>query len=69
MLGTWWSSRVSQGIGWFLQLGLPTAATILEMQNVKRRVPEIDEIDQAVRSALGGAETGPETAPQTPFEG
>ncbi len=50
LIGAWWSSRMSQGFEWFLQLGLPTAATILEMQNVKRRIPEIGEIDQAVRS-------------------
>lgn len=50
LIGAWWSSRMSQGFEWFLQLGLPNAATILEMQNVKRRIPEIGEIDQAVRS-------------------
>jgi hypothetical protein len=50
LIGAWLSSRMSQGFEWFLQLGLPTAATILEMQNVKRRIPEIGEIDQAVRS-------------------
>ena len=50
MLGAWFSSRMSQGFEWFLQLGMPTAATILEMQNVKRRIPEIGEIDQAVRT-------------------
>lgn len=50
LIGTWWSSRMSQGFEWFLQLGLPTAATIVEMHNVKRRIPEIGEIDQAVRS-------------------
>jgi hypothetical protein len=50
LIGAWWSSRMSQGFEWLRQLGLPTAATILEMQNVERRIPEIGEIDQAVRS-------------------
>ena len=51
LIGDWWSSRMSQGFEWFLQLGLPDAATVLEMQNVKRGIPEIGEIDQAVRSS------------------
>ena len=46
----WWSAWMSQGFEWLLRLGLPSAATILEMNNVKRRIPEIGEIDQAVRS-------------------
>jgi hypothetical protein len=39
LIGAWFTSRMSRGFEWFLQLGLPTAATILEMQNVKRRIP------------------------------
>ena len=74
LIGAWWSSRMSQGFEWFLQLGLPTAATILEMHNVKRRIPEIGEIDQAVRSLHNrGAGAGPNsrTSEQRPmpFEG
>jgi hypothetical protein len=46
------STRISRGFEWFLELGMPTAAQILEMQNVKRRIPEIGEIDQAVRALL-----------------
>ena len=46
----WWSAWVSQGFEWLLRLGRPNAATILEMNNVKRGIPEIGEIDQAVRS-------------------
>jgi hypothetical protein len=58
---------MSQGLEWFLQLGLPTAATILEMQNVKRRIPEIGEIDQALRALRHGRSAGgsePRTADQ-----
>lgn len=74
LIGTWWSSRMSQGFEWFLQLGLPTAATILEMHNVKRRIPEIGEIDQAVRSLHNrGAGAGPNSSTSEkrpmPFEG
>ena len=53
LIGDWVSWRMSQGFEWFLQLGLPDAATVLEMQNVKRGIPEIGEIDQAVRSVHG----------------
>lgn len=73
LIGAWWSSRMSQGFEWFLQLGLPTAATMLEMQNVKRRIPEIGEIDQAVRSLhnrparAGPASRGSDPSPM-PFE-
>ena len=74
LIGAWWSSRMSQGFEWFLQLGLPNAATVLEMQIVKRRIPEIGEIDQAVRSlhdrraGAGRNMRGPEQRPM-PFEG
>ena len=74
LIGAWWSSRMSRGFEWFLQLGLPTAATILEMQNIKRRIPEIGEIDQAVRSlpdrraGAGRISSAPEQGPM-PFEG
>ena len=74
LIGAWWSSRMSQGFEWFLQLGLPNAATILEMQNVKRRIPEIGEIDQAVRSlhnrraGAGRSSKASEQRPM-PFEG
>ena len=72
LIGDWWSSRMSQGFEWFLQLGLPDAATVLEMQNVKRGIPEIGEIDQAVRSlhgkpaAAGRNSSDPDRRP-TPF--
>jgi hypothetical protein len=46
----WSSAWMSQGFEWLLRLGRPNAATILEMNNVKRGIPEIGEIDQAVRS-------------------
>ena len=46
----WWSAWMGRAFEWLLQLGRPTAATILEMQNLKRRIPEIGEIDQAVQS-------------------
>jgi hypothetical protein len=46
----WWSGWMSQGLEWLLRLGRPNAATILEMNNLKRGIPEIGEIDQAVRS-------------------
>jgi hypothetical protein len=74
LIGAWVSSRMSQGFEWFLQLGLPDAATVLEMQNVKRRIPEIGEIDQAVRSVhspragAGRTMRGSERRPM-PFEG
>lgn len=74
LISAWWSSRMIQGFEWFLQLGLPNAATILEMQNVKRRIPEIGEIDQAVRSlhdshaGAGRNSRVPEQRPK-PFEG
>ena len=65
---------MSQGFGWFLQLGLPDAATVLEMQILKRRIPEIEEIDQAVRprhdprAGAGRKMRGSEQCPM-PFEG
>jgi hypothetical protein len=49
-IGAWWSAWMGRAFEWLLQLGRPTAATILEMHNVKRRIPEIGEIDQAVQS-------------------
>jgi hypothetical protein len=69
----WWSAWMSRGFEWFLQLGRPTAATILEMHNVKRRIPEIGEIDQALQSlhtpGVGGRPHSrtPERRP-TPFD-
>lgn len=51
LIRAWFRSGMTRGLEWLLQLGMPTAATVLEMQNVKRRIPEIGEIEQAVRSA------------------
>jgi hypothetical protein len=51
LIRVWFRSGMSRGLDWLLQIGVPTAATVLEMQNVKRRIPEIAEIDEAVQSA------------------
>ena len=55
LIRAWFRSGMSRGLEWLLELGVPTAATVLEMENVKRRNPEIEEIEQAVRSARAHA--------------
>ena len=48
--GAWVWLRMTQGFEWIMQLGLPTAATILELQNVKRRISETGGFDQLAAS-------------------
>ena len=46
LIGAWYFSWMIQGFERFLRLGVPAAATVLEIQNLKRRIPEIGEIDR-----------------------
>jgi len=71
LIRTWFRSGMTRGLEWLLQLGVPTAASVLEMQNVKRRIPEIGEIEQAVRSARArtrGRRRISPTSDRSPFD-
>ena len=71
LIRAWFRTRMARGLEWLLQLGVPTAATVLEMQNVKRGIPEIGEIEQAVQSARARARGRFPIAPtcdRSPFE-
>ena len=50
LIGTWYFSWMIQGFERFLRLGVPAAATVLEIQNLKRRIPEIGEIDRTPKA-------------------
>jgi hypothetical protein len=69
LIRAWFRSGMSRGLEWLLQIGVPTAATVLEMQNVKRRIPEIGEIEQAVQSARARSSRRiTRTSDRSPFE-
>lgn len=71
LVRAWSRSGMTRGLEWLLQLAMPMAATVLEMQNVKRRIPEIGEIEQAVRSVGDRARWPRPMAPtfgRSPFE-
>lgn len=71
LIRAWFRSGMSRGLQWLLQLGVPTAKTVLEMQNVKRRIPEIGEIEQAVQAARArarGRRLITRTFDRSPFE-
>lgn len=54
LIDGWFRSRLAALLDRLLGLAVPTAATILEFHNLKRRMTEIGEIDQAVKAAGAG---------------
>lgn len=52
LISTWYSSWLAQGFVWFLQLGVPTAATVLEIRNMKSRIPNVGAIEQSPISSV-----------------
>ena len=71
LIDGWFRSRLAALLDKVLRLAVPSAATILEFHNLKRRMTEIGEIDQAVKAAGHGAQDAgaarPGDQPAMPF--
>ena len=71
LIRAWLRSGLTRGLEWLLQLGMPTAATVLEMQQVARPIAEGGEIKQAVWPLGARARVPPpiaSTFDRSPFE-